>query len=336
MIDWLTLKICVSVLPENVIRKLQAQSSKLFKINCLTGEVEWETHCHESIRSDTHQICFRIGTDLSIQGSPARIGLLNNAFGSLDIVYCANKMIQFAVDQLDIELLPPLKAWRCTRIDVTRNYSMQSGAEARQALSYLKQSPESRQKHSFESNGLYIGKGSTLHKGKIYLKGQDAKRNKRMGKAVYTESQLELSERLLRAELTLARHSIKRLKENKSIDWYDLNPDKLLALHEAYFKDYFSEIEVTDMSDIKERLLKNSPTEGQANSAYDCYFRIRTLGYDQAKDSYTKTSWYRHIKNLKAAGFKRADLVQINVIPLQKRAIHVNEPVKNWDEIRVA
>jgi II/X family phage/plasmid replication protein len=333
MCDWLTLKIDISLLPETTIRHLQLMCSKLFKINALTGDLEWETYCYESVKSDTHQICFRVGSDFSIQGSPARIGNPNNAFGALDIVYCANKMILFAADQLNLDSLPDARFWRCTRIDIAANFVMQSGAEARQALAYLKQSPESRQKHSFESNGLYIGKRSSLNRGKIYLKGQDAKRNQKSGRAIYTEQQLRQSEKLLRAELTLASHYFKRLKNDKDIFWYQLKTQDLITLHTAYFKDYFSQIEVTDMSNILERLLENSPTEGQARSAYDCYTRIRIIGYEQAKASYTNRTWYRHVSNLKAAGFTRADLVQINVIPLKKRAICVGQPARHWDDI---
>lgn len=213
---------------------------------------------------------------------------------------------------------------------------MQSEAEARQALAYLKQSPECRQKHSFESAGFYIGKGSTLQRGKIYLKGQDAKRCKRAGRAEYTEEQLVKSQRLLRAEHTLARHFIRRLRERHNIHWYQLTPDYLLQLHDAYSSDYFSDIEVTDMSTVLEKLLQVAPTEGQARAAYDCYVRIRMTGYEQAKTTFTKPSWYRHLSHLNSAGFKRADLQMINVIPLQKRAIQVSEPVRHWDEIKVA
>jgi II/X family phage/plasmid replication protein len=336
MCDWMTIKICKSLLPESTIRYLESQSSKLFKVNAQTGELEWESYCYESVRSDTHQICFRIGVDFSIQGSPARIGNPNNAFGALDLLYCAGKMIRFAAEQLDLDRLPDIRFWRCTRVDLAANHIMQSGAEARQALAYLKQSPEGRQKHSFESNGLYIGKRSTLNRGKIYLKGQDAKRNQRYGRAEYTELQLQKAERLLRSELTLARHFFRRLKDDHNTEWYELTTDKLIELHNEYFKEYFSQVEVTDMSNIEERLLKFSPTEGQARSAFDCYFRIRSLGYEQAKGTYSTPTWYRHIKNLKSAGLTRADLVQINVIPLKKRAICIGEPARYWDDIDVA
>lgn len=356
MIDWLSLKIDLIHLPEPVVRKLQSLNSRLFKVSASTGQIEWESYAWESVRSDTHQLCFRVGTEFYIQGSPARLGLTNNVFGALCIKYCARKMISFAASFLGLSDLfsesrctdfhaqhddlcsgfPPLRFWKCSRIDITRNYLMQSEAEARQALAYLKQSPESRQKHSYESSGFYIGKRSTLHKGKIYLKGQDAKRCQRAGRALYTDDQLLKSQRLLRAEYTMARGLIRRLREDYSLHWYDLTSDYLLRLHGAFFKDYFSEIEVTDMASVLEKLLIVAPSEGQARAAYDCYVRIRMCGYEQAKVTFTKPSWYRHIKFLKMAGFNRADLQPTNVIPLQKRAIQVSEPVRHWDDICVA
>lgn len=356
MIDWLSLRIDLMHLPEPVVRKLQSLNSRLFKVSASTGHVEWESFAWESVASDTHQICFRVGSDFYIQGSPARLGLPNNAFGSLCIQYCAKKMISFASSFLGLTELfeeirsgsidaenqptiagfPPLSFWSCTRIDITRNYLMQSEAEARQALAYLKQSPEGKQRHSYETNGFYIGKRSTLHKGKIYLKGQDAKRNQKSGRAHYTEEQLEKSQLLLRTEYTMARGIIRRFRENHSINWYQLNPDYLLSLHDSYFKDYFSQIEVTDMGTVLEKLLDVAPTEGQGRAAYDCYTRIRLFGYEQAKTSFTKPSWYRHLKLLKLAGFNRSDLQPTNVIPLQKRAIHIACPVRHWDDIQVA
>lgn len=336
MIDWLTLKLPFCHLSPQQVDHLKNGSSRMQRISYTTGEIEWETYAWDTVKSDTHQVCARVGDEyFHIQGSPARVGLPNNAFGALDIHYCAQKMIRFVRDTLGIFFLPSVRSWECSRIDITRNYLMQSEAEARQALAYLKQSPESRQKHSFEENGFYIGKRSTFNKGKIYLKGQDARRNQRRGTADYTDDQLDKADRLLRAELTLARHAIYRLESEQGLRWYELSPAYLLERHAAYFEEYFSEIEVTDMGTIFENLQQVAPTDGQARSAYDCYVRIRMTGYEQAKETFTKPSWYRHIKHLKAAGLKRADLQMINVIPLQKRAIQVAEPVRHWDDIRV-
>lgn len=332
MCDWLTIHTCSTNLPESVIRKLQASSSRICKISP-EGVIDSEWYSWDSVRSDTHQVCFRVGSDFWIQGSPARLGLPNNAFGSSDLRYCATKMIDFVRDQLQLDFLPSLERWKCTRVDITRNYLMQSEAEARQALEYLKQSPPRRQKHSFETNGFYIGKGSALHKGKIYLKGEDAHRNMRLGRAWYTPEQLLKSEKLLRAEYTLARLGIRRLFESESKQWFDLTSDDLKRMHTEFFHEYFSNVEVTDMNNLLERLEAVALTERRARSAYDCYSRIRMYGYNQAKVTYPYSTFQRHIGFLKQAGLTQADLQPINVIPLRKRAILLSDPVRHWDDI---
>ena len=334
MIDWLTLRLDLRFLPRDVIEKLRSKTSTICKISP-DGDIDWKSYCWESVRSDTHQVSVRVGGYLYVQGSPARIGLQNNVFGSLDITYCANKMILFAAEHLGIDSIPSLEHWTCSRIDVTRNYQMSSGSEARQALEYIKQTPESRQKHYSESNGFYIGKRSTLHKGKIYLKGQDAKRNKQMRRAQYTENQILKAEKLLRAEYTLARHGLNRLLEENNCKWFELDKEILLRKHTEFFEEYFSDIEVSDMSNILEKLIEVAPTRGRAQSAYDCYTRIKMFGYDQAKISYSDSTWRNHTSYLKKAGFKRADLQMINVTPLRKRQILLDDAVRCWDDIKL-
>ena len=214
MIDWLSLWLDVSLVPEPLRLLLEKESGKIMKISP-DGVVEWERCAWESIRSDTHQICLRINSRLEIQGSPARVGFGNNAFGSLDIHYCAEKMITFALlnQGFSRDILPPLSEWGCTRIDITRNLCMTSKEEPAQALEALKYLPSGHQKISFEPDGLYIGKRSSHQTAKVYLKGKDAKRLQKSKKAFYTEEELLLSEYLLRFELMLRSRKVKDLSK---------------------------------------------------------------------------------------------------------------------------
>jgi II/X family phage/plasmid replication protein len=334
MCDWLTLSICLTFLPPEDIFKIRSLSHRLFKISP-DGEVIWETYPWEQVSSDSHQLSIRITNKLSIQGSPARLGLANNVFGSSDVRYCARKMLAFVQQSLGLQSLPPLECWSCTRIDYTRNFLMQSAAEARQALAYLKLAPERRQKHSSESNGFYIGKGSALHKGKIYLKGVDAHRNHSAGKACYTAEQLLKSEKLLRAEYTLGRLGILRLKEREATSWFDLTGDDLKRMHTEFFHEYFSEVEVIDMGNLLEKLMAVAPTEGRARAAYDCYNRIRQVGFHQAKQTYPLRTWSRHVRYLKESGLSLSDLESghAHVVPIRRRPIYFQDAVRHWDDI---
>ena len=270
MIDWLSLSLDASVLPDALRCKLDCQAGRILKISA-DGELQWETSSWESIRSDTHQVACRLGSYFELKGSPARVGLPNNVFGSLDIAYCADKMIAFVVERFSFARsdLPPLSDWRCTRIDVTRNVFMQSEAEARQAILAMKQMPSGRQKVSYEENGVYIGKGSRHQTCKVYHKGQDAIRMQCQKKAFYTEEELALSQYLLRFELSLKSFSLRKL--SKFIHWSQLTPKFLLDAHDDFFTPYISTVEVTDMGMLLNKLLSVAPTEAQAKAAYRFY-----------------------------------------------------------------
>lgn len=333
MIDWLSLRLDVSLLPDALRSRLDCQAGRIVKIS-FDGELEWETSVWESIRSDTHQVSCRLGSYFELKGSPARVGLPNNVFGSLDVVYCADKMIAFVVERFGFKRsdLPSLSDWGCTRIDVTRNLFMQSEAEARQALLAMKQMPSGRQKVSYEENGVYVGKRSSHQTAKVYHKGQDAIRMQRQKKVFYTEEELALSQYLLRFELSLKSSSLRKL--SKFIHWSQFTPQFLLDAHDHFFTPYISTVEVTDMGTLLNKLLSVAPTEGQAKAAYDFYLKIRQIGYEQAKASSTKRTFYRNRKHLMAAGLSLADLTKSNVLPLRTRPIVLGDAVCSWDDIK--
>lgn len=334
MIDWLSLAVDASLLPDEFVDALN-----LDRVMRVTpdGDIKWEISAWDSVRSDSHQISCKLGSLFQLQGSPARVGFKNNVFGSLDIVYCAEKMITFIAEHFGFKRddLPPIERWNCTRIDVTRNYFMQSEAEARQAILALKQMPSGTQKVSYEENGVYIGKRSRRTTAKIYLKGQDAKRLVRTKKAFYTEEELKLTQHLLRFELSIKSHTIRELK--KIIPKYHFKkftPRFLLKTHEDYFNQYISQVEVANMGSLLDTLLDIAPTEGQAKAAYDFYLKIRQIGYEQAKASATTRTFYRHRKLLRSAGLSLSDLTKSNVLPIRTKPIILGGAVHSWQDIK--
>lgn len=339
MIDWLSPWLDVSLVPEPLRLLLEKESGKIMKFSS-DGVVEWERCAWESIRSDSHQISCRIGSRLEIQGSPARVGLRNNAFGSLDIRYCADKMISFVLSRFGFprETLPPLLEWGCTRIDITRNLCMASREEPVQALEALKYLPSGRQKISFEPDGLYIGKRSSHQTAKVYLKGQDAKRLQKSEKAFYTEEELLLSEYLLRFELMLRSRRIKDLSKLFKRHWSEFTPEFLLARHDEFFSKYLSDAEIVDMNTLLEKLIEVATTSGRteaaARQAYGFYLLVRQNGLANAKASTTKTTFYRHKKLLEDAGVAASDLVQSNVVPIRRKPILLCDAVCSWDDVK--
>lgn len=212
LIDWLTLRLDLQLLrgqflgpgltAEYVVQKLRKDRGRILKISA-NGETEWETFARESIKSDSHQLTISIGSCIEITGSPARLMSGNNVFGSLDIRRCAQHMINFAALHLGVVLPARVQLWRCTRIDITRNYAMRSLQEVHQALDYLKHVDMAHQKASSHHSTVMWGKGSQLHSGKAYAKGPQAQKQQRQKKSKYSDLELEKAQKILRLEYVI-------------------------------------------------------------------------------------------------------------------------------------
>jgi II/X family phage/plasmid replication protein len=309
----------------------------------MTGEIEWTQNCRQQIASDSHHVTVSFGSRLKIEGSPARVLNSHNVFGSLDIQKCAKDMIKFVADNHSIFIPQNLKMWACSKIDVTQNFDMGSLVQAQQAIDYLKSIKVGRQKTATKDTSCMWGEGSTLHMGKAYLKGPQLRKLVSKNNALVSETNLQKADRLLRLEYSIRRGLIRRIRESSGLSWYDYSPEFLLCLHQDYFSKFISTIEVVDMDNVLDKLLANVgygegfiPTEGRARAAYDCYMRIRMNGFHIAKDTYGRSAWYTHLHNLSTIGLVAADLQPINVVPLLRRQIVLDQPVSCWDEIKLA
>lgn len=340
MIDWLTLWLDASLLDPDARKKCIDNADKIQRINGLTGEVEWVQNCRQQISSDSHYLTVSFGSRLKIEGSPARVIAAHNVFGSLDIQQCAIDMITFAAAHHGIFIPRNLKKWSCSRIDITQNFDMGSEAQAQQAIDYLKPIKCGRQKTTTHDTSASWGDGSTLHRGKAYLKGAQLRKLVSKNNARVSDIELQKADRLLRLEYTMARGLIHRIRESGGLNWYDYTPDFLLMHHANYFSKFISTVEVVDMCNVLDSLLKKVvsgeiPTEGRARSAYLCYTNIRLNGFHIAKESYGRSTFHKHLKYLRTVGLVAADLQHINVVPLRRRQIVLDQPVSSWDDIKL-
>lgn len=342
MIDWLTLILDASFLSEDARSFVLENADRVQRISAKTGEIRWETVVRESIRSDSHQVTVQFGSTLTIQGSPARIKNCNNVFGSLDIQQCALDMIEFVARHWSIIIPRNLKLWRCSKIDVTQNYDLGSLDQVKQAIDSFKPLKVGRQRTSTEDTTVMWGKGSGLHMGKIYAKGPHSRKMANEKNAVFTEEELLKADRLLRVEYSIRRQLIRRIYEQSQKHWYEFTPEFLLFMHRTYFDKFISTVEVVDMDNVLDLLLANVgngdgqiPTEGQARAAYHCYMTCRNVGFHNAKKS-SSSSWYRHLKNLSTVGIGPSDLQPLNVVPLRRRQVVLDQPVSSWDDIKLA
>jgi II/X family phage/plasmid replication protein len=183
LIDWLTLKICSSLINPDVLAVLRSDANLILCVSP-DGELQWESISRVSIRSDTHQLAVSVGGFVTITGSPARFfpdesGIHDNVFGSLDIVYNANLMLGHIEDSLKVSL-PNYKKWDITRIDVTENYFVKGGSYGvEQVLSHWRSAEMGKYKTATYGDSVYIQKGNKINSGKAYYKGAQLKKNYR-------------------------------------------------------------------------------------------------------------------------------------------------------------
>jgi len=330
VIDWLTLKIPLDQVPEQALAEFRAKAGRVL---CIDGHGEklWEKVARQSVRSDSHQLVVDLAGDAFIlHGSPARVVYANNVFGSGDPIQCALDMIRYASKHTGILLPLDVTKWKCTRIDVTQNYDLGSGAEVRQALSYLRQAEGGRYQVRTASETVYWSQNSALRSGKAYHKGPHLKFQFRRNQASAQEHEFLLADRLLRLELSLKSQY---WRERSLKAWHQYTQTELEQIHSEYFAQFVGKIEVIEMDNLQDQFRKAAKTSGQGMAAYRTWSLIKSIGMHEARDSMPRATYYRHMKIMKAVGLTWADFQAGNVVPLRRRTIELGKPVQSWQEM---
>jgi II/X family phage/plasmid replication protein len=340
LIDWITARIDFLHLDEES-RVLALNLGDRIQRYCpKTGEVVYETFAWDSIRSDSHQLSIKASSQgVSIMGSPARLcGDGCSVFGSgasssLDILGCLIRAASVVYHSTGIRLPTQPDLWHVTRIDVTDNFLLADLAEVRSALRILRDCEGGRYRVSQQAgDSVYWSQTSRMRKGKAYAKGPHleylTKKRGYSGKE-YSKTDIEKASRLLRMELTLGREFLKRH------DWKTLTPERLTEEWNAYFKRMIGDAEMKSDSDVKGRIMAAAETEGRGKAAYGCWLIIQSEGWERARESFAKVTWYRHLKVLRSAGLGDADIAVGNVVPLRQR-IFTAQRVNNWSDLRSA
>ena len=335
MLDWLTLKIDVSKLDSVTFERLKQSQSVICCINP-DGVIEWERKARDSVRSDSHKIQLEMGSDLMIYGSPARVGLkrLDNVFGSGDPIECATRMIEF-VERIREVKLPDFREWKCTRMDVTQNYNMGDLVNVLTALEMLRHAEGGRYQVRTSAESVYWSQNSTFRKGKAYSKGAHMRYLAKRGRAFLDDFEIRACEKLLRLELTLARHFFS--KTLKGRNWFDLSETELNEEHEKYFCELVGKVEVSEMTDMRkaciQAALRLGLSVGQGKAAYLSWNTIRAVGFAVWKSESARATFYRHKKILREAGLSYADFQARNIVPIRRRRVVLDQPVNSWAEL---
>jgi II/X family phage/plasmid replication protein len=337
LIDWVSFRFPLVNFSRDQVNHLRSISDRIVRFCPKTGEVKYETCAWDSIRSDSHQVSFQVGsTDLRVQGSPARVfGDGDAVFGSgysaeLDIGGCVLAMAKYASKALNIVLPLDLSNYAVTRIDVTNNLLLDSLAEVRDALSILRDCQGGRYRVSQQAGDtVYWSHRSALRSGKAYAKGPHlnylTRKLREYTGRIYAVEDIKLAGRLLRLELKLGHEFFRRN------DWQLMTSDELKRQWSDYFMRMIGTSEITRDDDVKNRIFESAPTEGAARAAYGCWSIIGKEGWERAREMYTKRTWYRHLKIIRNAGLGDADISTGKVAPM--KIIQARE-ISSWEELR--
>ncbi|HEX7359627.1 MAG TPA: phage/plasmid replication protein, II/X family [Bryobacteraceae bacterium] len=333
MIDWLTLRVDACQLAPATLDAFRATQDRITRISP-DGSVVWDIPAHETIRSDSHQITVRMGADLSIKGSPARVMGKDNVFGSGDIVACAQAVLAFVSQNRGVTL-PDYSCWRVTRVDITHNYDLDNLAAVRQALHELEVTEGGRYQKQTHAGTVYWSPRSAVRSGKVYAKGPHMEHQVRTGKGSFAEDELRLGQNLLRLELSLKSQF---WREHAVKNCWQYTEAELNRLHADYFSPLVGTIEVLEVDNIPAKCVTAArqlgQSEGQGMGAYRYWVVIQQMGLERARDVTSRASHYRYLRILKQAGFGYADFQARNVTPLRRKPIILGEPVRSWDELR--
>jgi len=342
LIDWVTARVPLDGLSEQVRQAVAVIGDRIVRFCPRTGEQRWETSAWDSIRSDTHQVVVRVGADLWMQGSPARVcGDGDAVFGAgvsaaLDLVGCVDAMRRFLSHQLGV-VLPPAERWIVTRVDVTGNLLLPDLRTVRDALRVLRDVEGGRYRVSAQAGDtVYWCARSKLRAGKAYAKGPHLRhlmRQRGYDGRQYTPQEIAAADRLLRLELRLGREFWARNV------WKGFSAEQLRAQWLEYFGRMAGETEVTEDTDLQARIFDAARelclTEGRARAAWGMWCQIQAQGWERAREMVHKSTWSRNLKVLRAAGLRDGDISSGRVIPMRLRVMDA-ALVTSWSDLRAA
>lgn len=336
LIDWLTMRLPECFLSREQWLKLQSIGDRVTRHSGSTGEVIWQTFAWDSVRSDSHQVAVKLGSDaFHIQGSPARVmGCGCSVFGSsysseLDLPGSAQTMIEHVNKALGLDL-PGFMSWRVTRVDVTANLLLGSLQEVRDALKIMRNCEGGRYRVSQQAGDtVYWSHRSRRRKGKAYAKGPHlVYQSKKNVDLKYTKWQIDQAQRLLRLELTLGAMWFRENAEQ----WFDLTGHQLKKAWESFFLRMIGGLEMTNDHILKQAVMDNALSPGRGQAAYGCWLLIKSEGWERARESFTRPTWYRHLQTLRAAGLSDTDLSSGVIVPLRRKILNA-QIIHDWADI---
>ncbi|MBV1959839.1 MAG: phage/plasmid replication protein, II/X family [Pseudomonadales bacterium] len=341
IIDWITARLPFDHFSEEEWLKLRQMNDHICRFNPITGEISWETCAWDSVRSDSHGVAYKVSSDcLMIQGSPCRVIADGcNVFGagpaaSLDLAGCVERMSRFVFEQLEISYRGHPWYWKVSRIDVTGNLYVGSLSQVQSCLEQLRGCNGGRYRVSQQAGDtVYWSHRSRLLSGKAYAKGPhltyQMNKSKSYDGKIYTTNEIDQANGLLRLELKIGSQYI---RERLDKEWFQLSNGELYELWDDYFGRMIGDVDVKGDKSLLEKCLEVAPTDGAGRSAYGCWLVIKNEGWEIARISFAKSSWYRHMKILRDAGLSDMDISHGKVVEFRRSTVELKQ-VDSWAEL---
>jgi II/X family phage/plasmid replication protein len=307
---------------------------------------------------------------IEIKASPAKLMYGHNIYGSSNFKECAFFMIELLENTYPkLFGLLDMRSWYLSDFDVTYFSRAECNTLATQFINALQNVSRGQTKSRKGHDGTaYFGSiKSRLKKIKVYgkhnevLKEIEENKLKKSGAAgkkrneVYTPELIEWTQGMIRWEATLFHRWLERRGIScyliDLIDDNSLSPEKLIKLWREAHNDLFASLEGLDMTTVtdqnvqkllRDKFFKVSEKTGKtsyavADAAFRTYRIIQIDGWDVAKASMSKPTFYRHVSNLVECGISRALLQnlkgngQANVIPFYRFiCVEFGEQVPPW------
>ena len=335
MVDWLTLRLDMSEVCEEARDRLESLTGRMLRIDP-RGEVLWEVGSRESISDGNGQVTVSVGSDLIIQGSPARAYGQDNVFGSGDILQCADRMVTVVERAATVTLPRQWERWKVTRVDVAANYDFGSFENVRAGLQELKHVEGGKYQVKTAAETVYWSQGSRVRSGKCYAKGPELRRRVRLGDVQLDGSHLDMTDRLVRLELKLGAQY---MRERADRPWSRMDSEYLEHAHRGYFEQFTGNmgVEVNDDGGLEQALIRQAVEQGRSEavgrSAYLTWRLIVAEGVEQVKVRMSRSSWTRRKRQLLDAGLTWGNFQRREVAGFRSRRFTFAEPVRSWADL---
>lgn len=270
---------------------------------------------------------------LEIEASVHKLFLGHNIYGGTEDFRSAAVYLIKVIENILGVKLPGHKYqdyerhWLVKRIDFAYVFNL-SSFEAIQQFFYLMRNSYygRREAKQYGLHGLYFDASTTGLK--MYHKGpefriHDFKRLIRQG--VVTESQawelLTLATDILRVEVEIKtrklRYDFEKTRRGQDPRIIDITPEYLQGVYETEVNRVMKEGKkssdvVRDSLDVEERL-RAVYSSGKAGILFNAYLRMTNFGVEKYKQTVPKNTYYRHVRELKAAGVSFALNNELNL-----------------------